>query len=276
MISLVRMPNPPLNALVQTLVYNSNYNPAYGKEILLPDGGIDLIIDLTEKPKHVYDNQVFTKKQTCRDGWISGVRNHRIVIDSGKNLDPCLVVIRFQPGGARPFFKFPLVALRDEVVDLDVLWGQRFKFLREELGSLPTPEAVLQRLERILLDWAGNQLEPDHCMHHAATMLARMKKPLTVKQLTQHIGYSQKHFIKLFEKHIGLSPKRFSRIMRFQHVVRDLERGEPKSWSQFAQTYGFYDQAHFINEFKAYAGMTPTRYLQAKGEYLNYLPLFDG
>lgn len=276
MISLVRVPDPPLNGLIEIMVFNQGYSPAYAKEVILPDGGIDLIIDLTELPKHVYDNDKLTTKQTCRRGWISGMRNQRITIDSGKDLDPCMVVIRFRPGGALPFFGFPIKELMDHVVDLNQIWGSRFEELRDQLGDLRDPHQVLDRLQTILLSWAGNKLLPDHCMEHAATMLAAMKKPLTMKELTKHIGYSQKHFIKLFEKHIGLSPKRFSRIMRFQHVIRDLEFGIPESWSQFSQTYGFYDQAHFINEFKAFAGITPTHYLRVKGEFLNYLPVSEG
>ena len=276
MIFLTRVPMPPLCGLVEIIAYNQGYCPDYAKEVILPDGGIDLIIDLTDKPKKVYDNDRLTEKQSCRDGWISGMRNQRITIDSGKDQDPCMIVIRFKPGGAHPFFKFPLSTLADSVVDLEEVWGGRFQSLRQELGDQETPMDVLDRLEAVLLEWAKGHWEPDPCMAHAAKMLMDLRTPPTMKQLTDHIGYSQKHFIKLFETHIGLSPKRFSRIMRFQHIVRDLELGPPPSWSQFAQSFGFYDQAHFNNEFRAYAGITPTRYLQLKGEFLNYIPAQQG
>lgn len=276
MIFVTRIPKPPLANLVEILAYNQGYCPAYGKEVILPDGGIDLIIDLTSLPKNIYDNDRLHTVQTCYRGWISGMRDRRITIDSGKNLDPCMVIIRFRPGGARPFFKFPLHELANVVVDLEQVWGQRFYDLRDRLGEAGSPLEVLERLERVLLEWAGDTLEPHHCMDHAANMIARMRQPLTMKQLTRHIGYSHKHFIKLFENHIGMPPKRFARVMRFQGMIRELERGVPVSWSQFAQSYGFYDQAHFINEFRAFAGMTPTRYFQSRGEYMNYLPVFEG
>jgi len=276
LIFVTRIPRPPLANLVEMLAYNEGYCPSYAKEVILPDGGIDLIIDLTPRPKNIYDNDRLHAVQTCYDGWISGMRNERITIDSGKNLSPRMVVIRFRPGGARPFFKFPMNELANIVVDLEQVWGRPFRDLRDQLGETTSPMEVLEKLERALIDWAGNNLEPHHCMDHAATMIAKMKKPLTMKQLTRHIGYSHKHFIKLFETHIGVSPKRYSRIMRFQAMVRELEMGVPPSWSQFAQTFGFYDQAHFNNEFRAFAGMTPTRYLQSRGEYMNYLPANEG
>lgn len=72
-----------------------------------------------------------------------------------------------------------------------------------------------------------------------------------------------------------MRPKMFARVLRFQRMVHGLHRGTPNSWADFASQFGFYDQAHFINEFKAFSGFTPKKYLQHCGSYINYLPVFE-
>jgi methylphosphotriester-DNA--protein-cysteine methyltransferase len=79
--------------------------------------------------------------------------------------------------------------------------------------------------------------------------------------------------ISLFEKHVGIRPKYFSSLMQFQHVLRALESEQQFSWTQLAHDSGYFDQAHFINEFKRFSGLTPVTYLGEKGEYLNYIPV---
>jgi AraC-like DNA-binding protein len=92
-------------------------------------------------------------------------------------------------------------------------------------------------------------------------------------QLSDEIGYSQKHFIHLFTQQVGVSPKQYLKIMRFQKVISAIENRESIRWSKIALESGYYDQAHFIHDFRLFSGFTPNEYMKRKAGTLNYIPM---
>jgi AraC-like DNA-binding protein len=86
------------------------------------------------------------------------------------------------------------------------------------------------------------------------------------------LGTSHKHFIERFWRDVGLTPKRFCRVRRFQMVLEALAQKRLVDWGDLACACGYFDQAHFIHDFKAFSGLTPTAYLDRRGEYLNFVP----
>jgi len=97
----------------------------------------------------------------------------------------------------------------------------------------------------------------------------------TLSDLVEHIGLSPRRFIQVFRAEVGLTPKLFCRIQRFQEVVRRIGRGQPVDWLDVALACGYFDQAHFIHDFRAFSGLTPTTYLAQGSEHLNHVPLYD-
>ena len=93
--------------------------------------------------------------------------------------------------------------------------------------------------------------------------------------MVEQVGFSQRRFIQLFSDEVGLTPKLFCRVNRFQRVVRRLATMNEVDWAQVALDCGYYDQAHFIHDFQAFAGITPSAYLQDRTEHLNHVPLVD-
>ena len=82
-------------------------------------------------------------------------------------------------------------------------------------------------------------------------------------------------FDQLFQRHCGLGPKRYASLVRFQSLLRRLEREHDPDWTQLALEHGYYDQSHMVNQFQEMTGHSPTRYMQVKGPFLNWLPV-DG
>ncbi len=98
-------------------------------------------------------------------------------------------------------------------------------------------------------------------------------QPAGLHQLSDAIGYSQKHFIHLFRQQVGVSPKQYLKIMRFQKAICAIEKNKFIPWSQIAVESGYYDQAHFIQDFKYFSGFTPGEYIKRKTTTLNYIPV---
>jgi AraC-like DNA-binding protein len=97
---------------------------------------------------------------------------------------------------------------------------------------------------------------------------------VTIKNIAHKTGYSPKHLIKIFNDNVGINPKSFLRVIRFQKAINEIEMHGNINWAALANDCGYYDQAHFISNFKEFSGFTPHSYIQSRGNgALNYVPV---
>lgn len=271
MIFHLHIPHFPLNQFIENFIYFKNFNPVHFIDRFLPDGDVNVVIDLTDYPKFIYDNETLKEIQACRNVWFSGIRNNYISIPSGRDSE--LFIINFHKGKAYPFVQMPLNELTDSVVDGDLVLTNEIMNMREMILSLP---AICQKFiyaEQHLLKQFGRKLDPNPFIDFAVNRILQSPNQITIKNLSNKVGYSQKHFIKMFKENVGLTPKAFLKIIRFQKAIREIEASQKISWSTIAYESGYYDQAHFINDFKSFSGFTPHQYLIAKNDQLNYVPV---
>lgn len=274
MILRIYKPVFPLDNFVAHLVYYEGLSTPHNLDRFLPDGNTELIINLTETPQFIYDNETLREIQTCRRGWISGVRTQPITIPSGR--DSRMLVVAFKKGKAFPFYRFPMPELSDLVVEADLAFGRTFDDLREKLLAATTVVRMFELVEEFLLRRAGEAIEDSavaRCVDYALLGIVHRPTGASLQRLSEQIGYSQKHFIHLFKTQVGIPPKGYLRIMRFQKAVAALESNNVSPWSSLALACGFYDQAHFINDFRHFSGFTPNEYVARKTALLNYVPV---
>lgn len=271
MIHKLYFPQPPLSQFVENIWLVQGFAADYTREKILPDGAIELIIDLDSQPKTIFADENSTEFRTVKKAWISGERTHYIVIGAAKNQS--MVGIRFRPGGAYPFFRFPIFELTESVTELDLIWGGLVDDIRDELQETDSPDAKLMRLESFLLRQVQRSLEPNRLIAFAVHQLQHSPQFLAIKDLANTIGITQKHLISQFEKVVGLRPKSFARVSKFQRVVNLIEQQKEIEWANIALECGYYDQAHFIKEFHAFSGLNPSTYLTQRGEYVNFIPI---
>ena len=115
MILQVHKPSFPLNQYVENLVYYHGLTTLHNLDRFLPDGNTEIILDLTENPQYIYDNETLQEIQVCRYTWVSGVRTEPITIPSGKGSR--MMIIAFKKGRAFPFYPFPMSELTDTVAE---------------------------------------------------------------------------------------------------------------------------------------------------------------
>jgi AraC-like DNA-binding protein len=184
-----------------------------------------------------------------------------------------MVGVRFRPGGAYPFFRFPISELSESVTELDLIWGRLVDEIRDELQEVESPDERLLRLESFLLRQVQRSLEPNRLITFAVHQLQHSPQFLAIRDLASMIGITQKHLISQFEKVVGLRPKSFARVCKFQKVVNLIEQQNQIEWSAIALECGYYDQAHFIKEFHTFSGLNPSTYLTQRGDYVNFIPI---
>lgn len=187
-----------------------------------------------------------------------------------------MIGAHFKPGGAAAVLGFPAHELRDEVVELDAIWGLAAIDLREALLAARGPRSKFETLEHWLLQrLKSRKLD---AREQARVFWARDRllaaEPPRIGELATELGISHRRFIDEFRSHVGLTPKRFGRIRRFQHVVAQVAARKSIDWADLAYTCGYFDQAHFAHEFRAFSGFRPSEYLRkAAGEYANFIPV---
>jgi AraC-like DNA-binding protein len=80
--------------------------------------------------------------------------------------------------------------------------------------------------------------------------------------LASQLAVTSKSLERKFASLIGKSPKQFIRIIRFQEVMNGLVNHQPQCLTEFAFNNGYFDQSHFIREFKAFSGYTPREFVK--------------
>ncbi|MEO6391150.1 MAG: helix-turn-helix domain-containing protein [Pyrinomonadaceae bacterium] len=262
-------PRFPLSEFVEAFIYFRGIQVEHRIERLLPDGNVVLIIDLTDDPQYIYDNESLAEIQTCRRAWFSGLQQQGISIPSGNGNEN--FVIAFRRGRSFPFTGTPLTEFTNRVVESDLALSQDILDLREALQDLDTPPAKFAFAEAELLRRFGGGLRVNACVDYAVEQIARAPHETTIGELTGKIGYSQKHFIQLFKQEVGVTPKSYLRIMRFQKSIGEIARTPAINWAALAADCGYFDQAHMIAEFRSFAGLTPVEYQRQASVYPSYV-----
>ena len=264
-------PALPLRNYISHFTYYRNHTPGHRMDRFLPNGNIEIVIDLTETPKFIYDNIYLTEIQACHKLWVSGIRNKYITIPSG--LDAEMFVLNFCKGKARAFLGMPLSEITDTVIDGDLVLKKIFLSLREQLLVHHTVEKKFQVAEQMLTSYFSHRLCSNPVIEYSLNKILASPEIVVIKNLVAKTGYSPKHLIHLFEQNVGVSPKSFLRIIRFQKSIREIETKGETNFACLASDCGYYDQSHFIADFKSFSGFTPVEYMTRKSNYLNYVPV---
>ena len=264
----------PLDRFIESIFYYEGLTPAHRMDRFLPDGNTEIVFDLGEGTQYIYDNETLTAIQACRLAWVSGIRTRPITIPSGRGSK--MLIVAFKKGKAHPFYSQPMNEIADQVLDAELVFGRNVLDLREQLLEAPSINRMFLLVEDFLLRQAGSSLSPDtasECVDFALARIMNGPDGLGFQRLSDQIGYSQKHFINLFKKQVGVPPRQYMKIMRFQKAILQIEEADAIRWSELALQNGFYDQPHFINEFRYFSGFTPGEYMARKVGMLNYIPV---
>jgi len=244
------------------------YLPARWRNTILPDGAMELIINLGD-PQRLCARDNPAKHTIFRHSWISGERISPIVIDEIGHVH--LVGVRLRAGGAWPFLGIPLCEFTNQVVELETIFGREINDLRDQLGEAPDDDSRFALLELWLSHRARSRTQPTRSVSYMLRAIDGGLGAVRIGKIASTIGISHKHLLREFDRCVGLPPKLFARLCAFQRVIRSVGHKAEVNWAGTAATCGYHDQAHLIHEFRAFSGLTPLDYLTKRGPFLNYL-----
>ena len=191
---------------------------------------------------------------------VSGLADHSRVFKNSPDIGT--VLIFFKDAGAAPFFRQPLHELFRESVSLDnYMLRSELLCLEEQLAAATTGITRIAVVENFLIK-RMTQSEPDKLVMAAIALIHKNKGNIRIKELMEQLNISQSPLEKRFRQAVGASPKKFASIVRLKNVLQQYDPSV--SLTELGHEAGFYDQAHFIKEFKSFTGDTPEIFFSDK------------
>jgi AraC-like DNA-binding protein len=267
----VYKPSAPLDRFVEVIWTSADKGKPHPKERLLPDGSVELVFALRDERFPIYQGEGSDTCKTFRGSVICGPHSQFFAIDTTADTD--VAGVHFKPGGAYPFLRVPSGEMHNAHVSLVDVWGTRADEVRERLLASKTPQAKVRMLEQALLAQLAGPPERHPAVAYALNEFHGASETQKISEVSGRLGLSPRRFIELFRKEVGLAPKLFCRVRRFQKVLRTIAAGRTVDWAEIALTCGYFDQAHFIHDFRAFSGINPSHYLADHTSHFNHVPM---
>jgi AraC-like DNA-binding protein len=235
----------------------------------LPRGAVTVIFDVGQRQRLDIYAADGHSRLSVPPAFITGPHTASYVSDI--TAEEPVMAVHFRPGGAFPFFGIPLSDLENAYIGVDQVWGRDGHELHERLIEASSVAARFTILEEFLLSRRG--LFVDRHPGVAAAMAAIEDNPsMRMADIRDLVGISTKRLIASFRAEVGLSPKTYARIRRFQAALRILSAGTVGG-GRIAADVGYFDQAHFVREFRSFTAMTPTQYSQQRILLPSHVPV---
>ena len=171
----------------------------------------------------------------------------------------CVLLATFTPIGASVFVNESLDELTGKTTDLADVVGRRSDLdrLHEQLVDAHGHRRRIALLEEFLLQRVRHS-RMDPLVTAAIAWLEQSRPRARISDLARYVGLSQSALERRFRRVAGLSPKKFASVIRLRRAVYAHARGA--TFTEAALTAGYFDQSHFIHDFRRATGMTPNSY----------------
>ena len=227
-------------------------------EAALPDACVELYFNLGSARRHL-QGTVAQGTLPHRAAWVVGPRERPLFIEK-ETRDCDIVAIRLHPWMAECVLGVPATELRESLVDLDALWGRAVDRIRSELHEATDPAARLAIVESAVAARARPRQSGDTTVSATLCNDADRNPRMTIGELAARHSLTHRRVIELFDRTVGLKPKAYQRVRRLRRAFHLIDSSPRPTWTTIAHRCGYFDQAHFINDFRALTGVSPTEY----------------
>ena len=169
------------------------------------------------------------------------------------------LVVRFRPGGFHRLFHVSVEQIADTAIDACAVIGADAGRLCQRLAAANTDGQRVRLIDEFLATRTATA-RPRHPIVDAAATILDAHGACRVSDVIRASGLSDRQFERSFREQMGISPKLFARAARLEFAL-SLKRVNPAhTWTQVSQEAGYFDQTHFVKDFKALAGETPSSF----------------
>lgn len=262
-------PIEDLNTFIKcywTLESATEDNPQ--KQTIVPDGCMEMIFHYGDLYKQYIENGNSIIQPKC---FVIGQLTRPLEIEpTGKT---GIFSVRFHPDGFLPFATIPIKEMENTAVSLEKLYGKTGQEIEQQIVAAHTTSDRINLIETFLFNRLTDKETIDRIMKSAVDTILTANGQLSVDELSQRTNINRRQLERKFSSAIGLSPKQLSKTIRLQAALKMLLSKQYTSLAELAYESEYYDQAHFIKDFKEFTGLTPKEFY---GGNLKMSSLFYG
>ena len=173
-----------------------------------------------------------------------------------------MIFVTFKPHGTKSFFNFPISELLNENLSMEDLMKKEAVELEDRLSNSINNAQRFFYLESFLMKKLVINKDFER-VEHTIKMVENAKGQIKIQSLAQETCLGIKQFERVFSKNVGLNPKKYISIVKLQHIMQMKKKFSNVNLYQLAFENGYFDQAHFIHDFKNLTGLTPSAFFKA-------------
>ncbi|MEQ9166382.1 MAG: helix-turn-helix transcriptional regulator [Fulvivirga sp.] len=242
----------PLDKIIKSIWWiDSEGDATIETQKIVPDGYPEFIIHFGD----AFEINISGRWETQAKFLLAGqIRKHFHLRNTGVAK---MLGIKFQPAAVHRLFGLDMSELMDDVIAVDQTHGTLYE-LAAELSGYSDFEACKIHIEK----WFNSEVIQSSelgSVYKAVQELIATNGNVRLNQLYEELGVSERTLERQFKKAIGLGPKFYSRIIRFTYIFDQIKQGK-EPWLDITYDSGYYDQAHFIKNFKEFTGESPSAY----------------
>lgn len=254
MIYKLQNPKKELENIIKSFwLIDSEDSDTIHVEKIIPDGYPELIFHYKSAYMANISGSWFLQEKSLVAGQI---RNHFYVKNTGL---AGMFGIKLQPWVLKLFFNLNMDQITDKVVSIEGLNLLKLVPIKDVVTRKTTFEDKVAAVEDLFSSLINTKTRKRSNGQKAVQLIIDSYGEISIKQLIEKTGISERSLERYFKTHIGVSPKFYSRIIRFSNVF-NLIQTKDFNWSDITYLAGFYDQSHFIKNFKEFTGEEPSNY----------------
>lgn len=231
--------------------------PSPQKQRIVPDGCMEMIFILGDNiNRYITENETIIQPRAVVVGQIT----EPFIIQPTGYVN-CFAV-RFYPFGFANFISTSLKELENKETHINQLFEEsKAKELEQKIIQAESNEQRIEIIEIFLLDKLNEKTTIDNIVKSTIDTLFSSKGSTSIGTILKEDISKRRQLERNFLKQVGLSPKQLGKVIRLQTALKMLLNENPENLTQIAYESEYYDQAHFIKDFKEFTGINPKEFL---------------
>lgn len=238
------------------------------RQTIVPDGCLEMIFHYGDLYKQFLDDGQSIIQPRC---FIFGQLTKPLEIEPTGEIG--IFSVRFHPDTFLSLTTIPIKEMENTAVSLEKIFGKAGQEIEQIILNSNSALERISHIETFLLKQLRNTETIDNVIKSTVDIILTANGQYSVEELTKQIGINRRQLERKFSTAVGLSPKQLSRIIRLQATLKMLMNNKFTSLTALAYEAEYYDQAHFIKDFKELTGYTPKDFY---GDNLKMSFLFYG
>jgi len=224
------------------------------KQRIVPDGCMEMIFHYGDLYQQFSEDGSFITQPRC---FVFGQITSPLEIAATGVTG--IMAARFHPDGFAPFTAMQVNEMENKGVALALLFEDADIFEQQVLEA-ETNEERIKKIESFLINKLNAPETANRLAKSSVEILLSSNGQISIDELATRLNITRRQLERKFTSAIGISPKQLSKVIRLQATLKMLEQKKFTSLTSLAYENGYYDQAHFIKDFKEFTGISPKQF----------------